>query len=99
MIDPNSPVVAAALDAWFANANLPNAHRMAAALEAAIAEFRRRNSIFGLALPPEGPSRLMAGNSYQSVVGASQISAIGGSDDGSGPEMPIAVYDATEDAE
>lgn len=51
MIAPDSPVNLAALDAWLNRADLPNAHRMAAALEAAVAEFRRRNSIFGLALP------------------------------------------------
>ncbi|MFQ8433492.1 hypothetical protein [Amaricoccus sp. W119] len=53
MIAPDSPVNAAALDAWFANANLPNAHRMAAALEAAVAEFRRRNVFSAIALPAD----------------------------------------------
>ena len=57
MIAPDSPVTAAALDAWLNRAELPNQHRMAAALEAAVAEFRRRNSIFGLALPPEVEKR------------------------------------------
>lgn len=51
MIDPNSPVTAAALDAWLDRAHLPNAHRMAAALEAAVAEFRRRNVFAAIALP------------------------------------------------
>lgn len=51
MIDPNSPVTAAALDAWFASAELPNAHRMAAALEAAVAEFRRQHVFAAMVLP------------------------------------------------
>ena len=53
MIDPHSPVNAAALDAWFANAGLPYERRMAAALEAAVAEFRRRNVFAAIALPAD----------------------------------------------
>ena len=86
MIDPNSPVTAAALDAWFANANLPNAHRMAAALEAAVAEFRKRSALWGVSVPLP-------------VVGAPQISAIGGSDGSGQPGKPGAVYEATGERE
>ena len=53
MIAPDSPVTAAALDAWLNRAELPNAHRMAAALEAAVAEFRRRNVFAAIALPAD----------------------------------------------
>ena len=89
MIDPNSPVVAAALDAWFANANLPNAHRMAAALEAAVAEFRKRSVFAAIPLP----------QARQPVSGAPQISPSGASDGSGQPGKPGAVYEATEDAE
>ena len=53
MIAPDSPVTAAALDAWLDRAHLPNAPRMAAALEAAVAEFRRRNVFAAIALPAD----------------------------------------------
>lgn len=53
MIDPNSPVVAAALAAWFDGPALQDKHRMAAALEAAVAEFRRRNVFAAIALPAD----------------------------------------------
>ena len=51
MIDPNTHVVAAALAAWFDSPALPNQHRMAAALEAAVAEFRKRSVFAAIPLP------------------------------------------------
>ena len=82
MIDPNSPVVAAALTAWFDGPALPNAHRMAAALEAAVAEFRKRNALWGVSVPLPG-------------AGAAQISPSGASDGSGQPGKPIAVHGAT----
>ena len=86
MIDPNSPVVAAALDAWLNRAELPNQHRMAAALEAAVAEFRKRSALWGFSAPIPG-------------VVSPQILPSGASDGSGQPGTPIAVHGATGELE